>query len=163
MSTQPIERRHVRVVSRRSHLRRALTIGVLCAATFALAFLVGHTHGARAGGERLPASLPKVPTPVSASLLPAPPIELGVLKPPPPPPATHKTTTRTPPPVTSTPAVTTPATSRPVETAAPTETAPPPPARKTEAPVQSTPSGSSGSAGGSTGKSGSGTSFESSD
>jgi hypothetical protein len=161
MSSHPIERRHVRPVVRRPDARRAMTIAVLFAATFALAFLVGHTRSPGVGGERLPPSIPKVPTPVSAALAAAPAIDLGVLEPPPAPrPAPSHATT--PPavtsstPVTTTPAVTTPTVTSPAAESTPTESAP---AKASEpAPVQSSPR----SSGGSSKSGGAGTSFESS-
>ncbi len=160
MSTRPIERRHARPFARRGHMRRALTIGVLCAATFAIAFLVGHTHGAGAAAERLSPSLPKVPTPVSAGLLPAPPIELGSLKSSlvtgagsaAKAPSTTSTQTGT--------TATTPVTERAAPPTATTPAAPEQTSSRPETAVQPPPTHSSSRAGSSTGKSG--TSFESS-
>ena len=78
MSTQPIERRRLPVVRRRRpDARSMLGIGVVFAAVFAAAFMIGHTRSS-GGGERLPPSLPAVPTPVPAALPSAPPIPIAV-------------------------------------------------------------------------------------
>ena len=163
MSTQPIERRHLRPVARRRFDgRRVAMIAALFAGTFGIAFLVGHTHAGSATGERLPPSLPSVPTPVSASLQSAPAIATGVVQPPP---VKHSSHASAAPSVSApvepvlpavssepvTPAVThveTPAPSTPVEPSKPAAPAP-------------TPS-SSGSGSHSSGSGSSGTSFESS-
>jgi hypothetical protein len=154
MSTQPIERRHVRPVASRPDLRRALSIGIVLALTFILAYVIGHTKGGAAVREHLPPSLPSVTTPVPVTLGTAPPIEVGVLQPPPPPVTQPKQTT--PPPVVSA----TPATVAPVVTSPPPEAkAPVEPVHITSPPpTRSSPPPSGHSGGGS----GGGTSFETS-
>jgi hypothetical protein len=162
MSSHPIDRRHIRPVARPPIARRALTIGVLLVATFAIAFFVGHTRSGGATAERLPPSLPKVPTPVSSALSPAPAIEVGVLSPPPapPPPATHRAE---PEPATTTPSVETPTTSTQAVEPAPVQTTPVAPVQQEPVHVQPAPHPSGGSSkSGSHSGSGSGTSFESS-
>jgi hypothetical protein len=174
MSTQPIERRRLPIVRRRRPgTSRVVTIGLVFAAVFAAAFLLGHTRaGSGVVAEQLPPSLPTVATPVPAALSSAPPIEVGVAAPPATSKAPAKTTgtatsTATAPVQPSAPVVT-PKTLAPATTTAPkTVTAPTPAAPKVPAsggspaaPTTGGPSGSGSPKGGS--GSGQGTSFDSS-
>jgi len=158
MSTQPIERRRMRRAARRPDLRRVLSIGIVFALTFILAYAIGHSKGGAAVREHLPPNPRSVTAAVPATLGTAPPIEIGVLRPPPPP-ANHSKQATVPPTV-----ATTPATSAPVVISpAPEVKAPVEPVQTTSTPPSPSPSHSSPtSSGHSGGGSGGGTSFESS-